>query len=198
MSNDWEDIGGTNATNYLFQDVIETATLNEGIRPSRFVVTNIIYLAFTWLAIGSCMAFGIKSTDKVAYITMGLPVAMLFVLFVRSVALPGASTGTSEYIGTWDWNVIITYPDVWSRAVSQVFFSLGITVSAMNKKVRREICPNAVLGPPLVWDHDYVWISLRQRDPGIRKCYCHCGVKFNAQLRFWILYFCHSRILIHD
>jgi solute carrier family 6 GABA transporter-like protein 1 len=60
---------------------------------------------------------------------MGLPVFMLFVLLLRSVTLPGASDGISAYIGTWDWSVLVDKPDVWSTAVSQIFFSLVISVS---------------------------------------------------------------------
>lgn len=129
MRDDWEDISGSEASKYFFQDVIGTSTLDEDMRPNHLVVANVAYLAMTWIVVGSCTAFGIRWTGRIAYVTMGLPIVMLFILLVRSVTLPGASKSISEYIGNWDWAVLVDKPDVWSTAVSQSFFSLGIAVS---------------------------------------------------------------------
>ena len=129
MRKDWEDISGSDASNYFFEDVIGTVTLDEDMRPGRIVWANIFYLILTWAIVGSCISYGIKWTGRVAYVTMGLPIIMLFTLLVRSVTLPGAGIGISEYIGKWDWSILLERPEVWSTAVSQIFFSLGISVS---------------------------------------------------------------------
>jgi solute carrier family 6 GABA transporter-like protein 1 len=79
--------------------------------------------------VGLCLSFGIKWAGRIAYVTMGLPILMLAILLVRSVTLPGASKGIYEYVGEWDWSILVEKPDVWSTAVSQVFFSVGVAVS---------------------------------------------------------------------
>ena len=130
MSDDWEDINGSEASNYFFHDLVGTSTLDEDMRPNRIIPANVFYLMFTWLIVGSCISFGIKWTGRIAYVTMGLPVLMLAILLVRSLTLPGASKGIYEYIGNWDLSVLVEQPDIWSTAVSQIFFSIGVAVSA--------------------------------------------------------------------
>ena len=129
MSDDWEDINGNEASQYFFHELIGTATLDEDLRPTRMLLGNAVYLAFTWALVGSCLMFGIKWTGRIAYVTMGLPIAMLVVLLLRAVTLPGASQGIYEYIGKWDLKVLFDKPEVWSTAASQIFFSIGVAVS---------------------------------------------------------------------
>jgi hypothetical protein len=62
---------------------------------------------------------------------MGLPIILLFVFLGRAVSLPGAEDGIHKYIGIWDTSVLVERPDVWSRAVSQIFFSLSVTFGVM-------------------------------------------------------------------
>ena len=129
MRNDWEDISGSDATLYFFHDVLGTNTLEEDNRPTRLIPLNVFYLALTWSIVGACISFGIQVTGRIAYVTMGLPVLMLFILLVRSLSLPGASSGITNYVGRWDWSILVEKPDVWSTAVSQIFFSIGVAVS---------------------------------------------------------------------
>lgn len=129
MKDDWKGMSGTEATNYFFHNLIGTYTLDESRRPTRIVPLNVVYLAFTWILVGGCLAFGVKWTGRIAYFTMGLPVVMLFVLLIRALTLPGASNGIHAYIGDWDMSVLFESPDIWSTAVSQIFFSMGVAVS---------------------------------------------------------------------
>jgi len=129
MSDDWQDINGNEATNYFFHDVIGTGTLEQDMRPSRMIIGNIFYLGLSWALVGACISFGIKWTGRIAYITMGLPVFMLFILLIRSLTLPGAKDGIHEFLGKWDMSILFERPDVWSTAVSQIFFSVGVAVS---------------------------------------------------------------------
>jgi len=131
MSDDWEDISGAEASQYFYDDVIGMETLGDGTRPTRIVGANVAYLLFSWLCIGLCLAFGIKWTGRIAYVTMGLPLILLAFFFVRAVTLPGASEGIVAYIGEWDFSVLVNRPDCWSTAVSQIFFSLGVTFGVM-------------------------------------------------------------------
>ncbi|XP_068605092.1 sodium- and chloride-dependent GABA transporter 3-like [Brachionichthys hirsutus] len=68
---------------------------------------------------------GVKSSGKAAYFTATFPYAMLLILLIRGVTLPGASEGIYYYL----------YPDinrladlqVWLEAGSQMFFSYSVT-----------------------------------------------------------------------
>lgn len=132
MSDDWEDISGTEATQYFYHQVIGMSTLDEDdLRPTRIVWANVGYLAFVWICIGVCLGFGIKWTGRISYFTMGLPIILLAFFFVRAVTLPGASEGIHAYIGEWDLSVLKERPDCWSTAVTQIFFSLGVTFGVM-------------------------------------------------------------------
>lgn len=99
--------------------------------PTRLVGFNVGILAVIWLLIFLCLAFGVKWTGRIAYFTVGLPVVFLFVLLIRAVTLDGAGDGVTAYIGKWDLNVLGNNPAVWTEAVTQVFFSLGITFGVM-------------------------------------------------------------------
>jgi hypothetical protein len=69
MSDDWEDISGSEASDYFFHDVVGTYTLDEDMRPSRLIPANVFYLGFTWLIVGPCISFGIELTGRIAYVS---------------------------------------------------------------------------------------------------------------------------------
>ncbi len=131
MRNNWEDVSGADASDYFFNDIIGMNTLGDDNRPTRIVFTNILYLIISWVCIGACVAFGIKWTGRIAYFTMGLPIVLILVFAVRAVTLPGSGEGIHAYIGEWDVSILASEPDVWSTAVSQIFFSLGTTFGVM-------------------------------------------------------------------
>jgi SNF family Na+-dependent transporter len=55
----------------------------------------------------------------------------LFVFLGRAVSLEGSELGVEEYIGKWEMSSLKTMPDAWSTAVSQIFFSIGVTFGIM-------------------------------------------------------------------
>ena len=57
---------------------------------------------------------------------MGFPILMLFVMLGKSVSLVGSHEGIKHYL-TSDFSVLVENPEVWPKAVSQIFFSIGIT-----------------------------------------------------------------------
>jgi len=81
----------------------------------------------TWVIIFLCVAWGVKWTGRIAYLTMGIPIILLFIFLGRAVSLEGSSDGIKEYIGIWDTSVLKTRGEVWSVACSQIFFSIGLT-----------------------------------------------------------------------
>lgn len=106
-------------------------TLGSDGRPTRIVGPNVGYSLLVWICIWACLAFGLKWTGRIAYISMGLPILLLFVFLGKACTLDGASDGVKSYIGEWDMSVLTDRPDVWSTAVSQIFFSLSVTFGTM-------------------------------------------------------------------
>lgn len=123
----WENSTGSEAYNYWLEDIVGEKTLGPDFRPTRMVWANVGYIAVTWFVIWLCLAWGIEATGKFAYFTAGLPVVLIFVFLGRAVSLPGSSDGINAYIGEWDMSVLVNQPECWSRAVSQIFFSVGVT-----------------------------------------------------------------------
>jgi len=122
-----EDLTSDDALNYFLDTVIGGKTVPDSNRPSRLVTANVLYTLMTWVVIFLCVAWGVKWTGRIAYLTMGIPIVLLFVFLGRAVSLEGSSDGIKEYIGIWDMSVLSTRGEVWSVACSQVFFSIGLT-----------------------------------------------------------------------
>jgi SNF family Na+-dependent transporter len=125
-----DDVTGDIAITYFREHIVGTKTLN-GNMGTRLVWANAGYSLFAWLAIWSCLAFGTKVTGRIAFCTMGIPVLVLAIFLIQSLTLTGASDGIKVYIGQWDLSVLTERPDIWSRAATQVFFSIGITFGIM-------------------------------------------------------------------
>lgn len=126
-----EGTTGENATDYFLEKIIGTETLGDDGRPTRIIWANVGYSALTWFLIWLCLAGGTKWTGRITYFTMGLPIILLFVFLGKAVSLEGANDGIVEYIGRWDMSVLTERPDCWSTAVSQIFFSIGVTFGIM-------------------------------------------------------------------
>mmetsp|Transcript_2640 Transcript_2640/g.5567 ORF Transcript_2640/g.5567 Transcript_2640/m.5567 type:complete len:704 (-) Transcript_2640:111-2222(-) len=128
-----EDLNGDDAVGYFFNDIIGMSTVwdSTDLRPTRLVWKNVGYAFLAWLIIYLCVAWGLKWTGRITYFTMGLPIVLLFVFLGTAVSLPGSEDGIQKYIGEWDMSVLVDSPDVWSRAVTQIFFSLSVTFGVM-------------------------------------------------------------------
>lgn len=127
----WLGVTGSEAYSFFINSIIGMETLGEDSLPTRLVPQNVITLAITWVIIFCCVGFGVKIEGQITYVTMGLPIIMLWAFLGRAVTLEGAQQGIKAYIGEWDLSVLTTRPDVWSTAVSQIFFSLGVTFGIM-------------------------------------------------------------------
>jgi len=127
-----EDLDGGAATGYFFNRVVGMETLSEDLKPSRLVGANIGYSFLTWVITFVCIAFGPKLTGRITYFTMGFPILLLFVFLFRGISLEGAEDGIELYIGSRsDISVLSDQPDVWTLAVTQIFFSLSVTFGTM-------------------------------------------------------------------
>jgi solute carrier family 6 GABA transporter-like protein 1 len=122
-----EDVTGGVAVNYFIDEIIGASTVSGDGRPTRMVGRNVGFTALVWIIVYLCVAFGVKWTGRITYVTMGIPIILLFVFLGKSVSLEGSEDGIREYIGIWDVSVLREQGDVWSVAVTQIFFSIGIT-----------------------------------------------------------------------
>jgi SNF family Na+-dependent transporter len=126
-----DDVTGDIAITYFLEEIIGTSTLGEDQTATRMVWANVGYSALGWVCIWLCLAFGTKVTGQIAYVTMGIPLIVLAIFLIKSLTLTGASAGIEIYIGKWDLSVLTERGDVWSRATTQIFFSIGITFGIM-------------------------------------------------------------------
>ncbi|CAF5050300.1 unnamed protein product, partial [Rotaria sp. Silwood1] len=80
---------------------------------------------------------GIKSSGKAVWITAIAPYAVLFILLIRGVTLPGASLGIHYYLRP-KMELLKSF-EIWNAAATQIFFSLGpgfgvlLALSSYNK-----------------------------------------------------------------
>ena len=81
-------------------------------------------LTVAWLLVYAIIYKGIESSGRVVYFTSTFPYAVLTVMVIRGVTLPGAAEGLRYYLIP-DWTKLAS-PTVWVRAAQQVFFSLGV------------------------------------------------------------------------
>lgn len=95
-----------------------------------FDIQNVGYSFLTWTVIYLCVAWGLKTTGRITYFTMGFPVILLFVFLGKSVSLEGAQDGIDEYLNS-NWDALTETPQVWALATSQIFFSLSVTFGIM-------------------------------------------------------------------
>ncbi|XP_021918197.1 sodium- and chloride-dependent glycine transporter 1-like isoform X2 [Zootermopsis nevadensis] len=98
--------------------------ISDGIDSPGTVVWELLLCDMvSWIVIFLCIKNGVKSVGKVVYFTATFPFAILFVLFVRGVTLPGAWEGIRFYISP-QWDQLLNIK-VWADAAVQIFYSLG-------------------------------------------------------------------------
>lgn len=125
------DVNGTVAVDYFVGEIIGAKTLGDDGRPTRMVWPNVGCAALVWVTCFFGTAFGVEWTGRITYFTMGIPIVLLFIFLGRGLTLEGYEEGIHEYIGIWDMSVLSEQGEVWSTAVSQIFFSIGVTFGIM-------------------------------------------------------------------
>ena len=136
VRNQWDDVNGSGASIYFLQEIIRTTTLDDDQLPSRMSLMNIFMLLLTWGVIRFCLEtqyHGYKwNQGTILSFTMGFPMCMLLALVIRTTTLSGSDRSVSEYMHSWEWSVLMQRPDIWSKAVSQIFLSLGVSLGVMS------------------------------------------------------------------
>lgn len=127
----WSNVSAEQAYQWFQETVTGSSTVTASGGPTRLVGYNVLALAFVWVFIFVSLGFGVKWTGRLSYVTVGLPILILFILVIRTGTLDNAGEGIRSYVGRWDLKVLSERGDVWSKAVTQVFFSLGVTLGIL-------------------------------------------------------------------
>jgi len=93
---------------------------------------NLLILAgaiLTWLWIYFAIFKGVKSVEKMVWITVTLPWILILVFVVRGVTLPGAMDGLAYYL-TPNFTALFD-PGVWIAAYGQVFYSMSVAMAVV-------------------------------------------------------------------
>jgi NSS family neurotransmitter:Na+ symporter len=78
----------------------------------------------SWLWIYIAIIKGVKSVEKMVWVTVLAPWILILIFVIRGLTLPGAFEGIAFYL-TPDFSVLAN-PDVWLAAYGQIFFTLSI------------------------------------------------------------------------
>ncbi len=126
----WHSLGlswGQRPEAFFFDDVLRRSAGPEQI--GWPVPSLVLGMGLTWLVIYLILRKGVRSVSKVVMITVPLPIALLAVLLVRGLTLPGAMDGIRYYL-TPDFSKL-TDVNIWLRAYGQIFFSLSLASGVM-------------------------------------------------------------------
>lgn len=121
------EAGASGAGDFFFGTV-----LNLSSGPGELglpVVPILIFLAVVWVLLFFIMYKGAKVIGRVALWTVSIPWALLIVLMVRGLTLPGAIDGLNYYL-TPDFAALAN-PDLWFGAFSQIAFTLSLGMAGM-------------------------------------------------------------------
>jgi len=127
----WGGKSGGDAWAWFVNTVTGMSSVAEDLMPTRVLLENLACSCIVWLTVFFALAFGVRATGRLTYVTVGLPAFLLIVLLLRAVTLEGAADGVQAYIGKRDLPSLIEQGDVWSTAVTQIFFSLSVTFGIM-------------------------------------------------------------------
>ncbi|KAL0122365.1 hypothetical protein PUN28_007235 [Cardiocondyla obscurior] len=114
----------TSAAHEYFNRAILELHQSEGLHDLGAIKWDIaLCLLVVYLVCYFSLWKGISTSGKVVWFTALFPYAVLLILLIRGVTLPGSTEGIRYYLSP-NFNVI-TKAEVWVDAATQVFFSLG-------------------------------------------------------------------------
>jgi NSS family neurotransmitter:Na+ symporter len=119
--------GAANAGAYFFGDILNLSSGPTVLGGLQWPIVGA--LAFVWVLLFFIMFKGARVIGKVAVWTVIIPWALLVVLLIRGLTLPGAVDGLNYYLAP-DFHAL-TNPDLWFGAFSQIAFTLSLGMAGM-------------------------------------------------------------------
>ncbi|KAF7192485.1 Sodium- and chloride-dependent GABA transporter 1 [Pseudocercospora fuligena] len=125
LQNFWEnDVLRNVAASQPLAEALESNTIMS-YPGTDLIGEHVGWNAFSWFIVFLCIYGGTRVTGKVVYVTMGLPIIIIFVLIVRGATLPGAIDGIKQYVGEFNGGQLVA-GQIWQDSLGQVFYSTGV------------------------------------------------------------------------
>ncbi|KAL8437555.1 hypothetical protein Efla_000418 [Eimeria flavescens] len=109
----------------------------EAATSGAFVWPTAGCLVLVWVCVFLGLFRGLRGMKCLCYLSVLLPGCCVLLLMVRAVSLPGAAVGVARLFSL-KWEVMLSNPEVWAEAASQVFFSLGVFQGVMSAYAARK------------------------------------------------------------
>ncbi|XP_041978590.1 uncharacterized protein LOC121732702 [Aricia agestis] len=120
--------GTSSAELYFVKTVLQQSDgIENGLGLPIWYLTLCLFAA--WLIIFVIVSQGVKSSGKAAYFLAIFPYIVMIILLISTLLLDGSTNGILFFL-TPQWDKL-TQLDVWYAAVTQVFFSLGVSTGAI-------------------------------------------------------------------
>ena len=121
------EAGATGAAPYFFEKVLNLSSGPGVLGGLQWPIVGA--LALVWVVLFFIMFKGARVIGKVAVWTVTIPWALLVILMIRGLTLPGAIDGLNYYL-TPDFAKLANV-DVWFGAFSQIAFTLSLGMAGM-------------------------------------------------------------------
>lgn len=121
------EAGAANAGAYFYGDVLNLSSGPTALGGLQWPIVGA--LVGVWVILFFIMFKGARVIGKVAVWTVIIPWALLIVLLIRGLTLPGAAEGLNYYLAP-DFGAL-TNPDLWFGAFSQIAFTLSLGMAGM-------------------------------------------------------------------
>jgi NSS family neurotransmitter:Na+ symporter len=119
--------GATATASYFLYDILNISDGPSILGGLQWPIVGA--LAFVWVAMFFIMYKGAGVIGRVAVWTVSIPWALLVVLLIRGITLPGAAEGLNYYLAP-DF-AALGNPDLWFGAFSQIAFTLSLGMAGM-------------------------------------------------------------------
>jgi len=119
--------GAANAGAYFYGNILNLSSGPTALGGLQWPIVGA--LAAVWVVLFFIMFKGARVIGKVAMWTVLIPWALLIVLLIRGLTLPGAVEGLNYYLAP-DFGAL-TNPDLWFGAFSQIAFTLSLGMAGM-------------------------------------------------------------------
>jgi len=115
------------AAGYFFGNVLQITDGPGNLGGFSLPILGTMILA--WICVWWCIRHGVHSVGKVVKWTVTIPVALMVILGIRAMTLPGAIEGLNYYLKP-NFAALLDVK-VWAAAYGQIFFSLSVLFGVM-------------------------------------------------------------------